>query len=44
MQIMLFTALKSIKVALKYAKMNKSKKDVKTRTKNNNTSSHMLLD
>ena len=51
MQIMHFTAYKSIKITFKYAKMTKSKKDVKNAskirlqngTKNNNTSSHMLL-
>ena len=46
------TEWKSIEIALKYAKMTKSKKNVKNAskiwlqngTKNNNTSSHMLLD
>ena len=43
----LFIAQKSIEIALKYTKMTKSKKMSKTRpneTKNNNTSSQMLLD
>ena len=41
------TLQKSIEIALKYTKMTKSKKMSKTRpneTKNNNTSSQMLLD
>ena len=48
----LFIAQKSIEIALKYTKMTKSKKTSKTaakiwlpnETKNNNTSSQMLLD
>ena len=47
-----FTAQKSIEIALKYTKMTKSKKTSKNaskiwlpnETKNNNASSHMLLD
>ena len=51
MQINLFTAYKSIEIALKYTKTTKSKKTskrVKNLTsewnKNNNASTHLLLD
>ena len=52
MQIKLFTALKSIEVAINKAKFDEVQKDVKNAskiwlrngTKNNNTSSHMFLD